>query len=161
MKKSAFDPKSPLMPILAFCMPAGGIASLASTVGFLELSGRSADRTKKPLLTFAALLCAAVALIPGALVEDWLMAGLFLLLIPAAFLHIKPGKGKKALGFWLYAGLCVLLAGLSVARIVTAGDLLSVTPEHLQTYAALGTAIFRLDLARCVTGLVLLLSEKN
>ena len=80
MKKSAFHPNSPLMPILAFCMPAGGIAGLASTVGFLELSARSADRSKKVLLTFAALLCAAVALLPGTLSEDWLLACLFLLL---------------------------------------------------------------------------------
>ena len=65
MKKAAFDPKSPLMPILAFCMPASGIACLASTVGFLELSARYTDRAKKPLLTFVALLCAAIALIPG------------------------------------------------------------------------------------------------
>ena len=70
MKKSVFDPKSPLMPILAFCMPTSGIAALASTVGFLELSARSANRTKKPLLTFVALLCAAIALIPGTPIED-------------------------------------------------------------------------------------------
>ena len=97
MKKSAFDPNSPLMPILAFCMPAGGIAGLASTVGFLELSARSADRPKKVLLTFAALLCAAVALLPGTLSEDWLLACLFLLLIPACFFLLKPGKGKTRL----------------------------------------------------------------
>ena len=161
MKKSAFHPNSPLMPILAFCMPAGGIAGLASTVGFLELSARSADRSKKVLLTFAALLCAAVALLPGTLSEDWLLACLFLLLIPACFFLLKPGKGKTSLGVWLYIGLCGLLAALSIARIVTAGDLVTITQEQFNTYTTLGTVIFRLDLARCITGLVLLLSQKN
>jgi len=160
MKKAAFDPKSPLMPILAFCMPASGIACLASTVGFLELSARCTDRAKKPLLTFVALLCAAIALIPGAPIEDWLLAALFLLLIPVSFLLMKPGKGKKGLGRWLYVGLCALLAVLCIVRGVVSGDLVHITVAQLGTYTALGTTVFRLDLARCAAGLVLLLSDK-
>ena len=161
MKKSVFDPKSPLMPILAFCMPTSGITALASTVGFLELSARSADRTKKPLLIFAALLCTAVALIPSAPVKNWLLAGLFLLLAFTAFLQLQPGKGKKGLGFWLYIGLCAILAVLCMVLGAISGDMLQITPEQLGVYTSLSRSVFRLDLARCAVGLVLLLSEKN
>ena len=160
--KKAFPKSSPLMPILALCMPASGILSLVSTVGFIELAAGSKEWHKKmPLLT-AGALCAAVALIPGSLTENWLMAALFLLFIPVAFLLLKPAGRKEKLGFLLYGLLCALLMGLSIGRAVLAsGDLTQVTLEQLNTYTKLGAAIFRVDLARCVTGLVLLLSKEN
>jgi len=161
MKKTVFDPKSPLMTILALCIPASGILSLVSTVGFIELGAGSKDRKKKHLLTFAGLLCAAIALIPGVPAEDWLLTALFLLLIPVAFLLMQPAGRKEKLGFWLYAGLCAVLAVLCIIRGVISSDLIHITAEQLGVYAALGTTVFRLDLGRCVAGLVLLLSRKS
>lgn len=160
--KKAFPKNGPLMPILALCMPASGILSLVSTVGFIELAAGSKEWVKKMPLFTAAALCAAVALIPGSLAEDWLMAILFLLFIPVAFLLMKPAGRKEKLGFLLYALLCAVLVGLSIGRVVLAsGDLAQVTLEQLNTYTGLGAAIFRVDLARCATGLILLLSKEN